>query len=69
MALTPFQEGVIAAKSGISESHNPHPPGTDHHQLWREGYEAAQAVQVVEERGSGVQQKIPGESSSHGPKG
>ena len=43
-AITPFQEGVVAAKSATNATSNPYLPGTDTHAAWGKGYMAAEAA-------------------------
>ncbi|MBL8581174.1 MAG: hypothetical protein JNL61_02960 [Rhizobiaceae bacterium] len=38
---TPFEDGVIAAETGMSKDDNPHPKGTPAHSDWNAGFEAA----------------------------
>ena len=63
MALTPFQEGVVAAKLGKRIETNPYRPGTDMCALWSEGFVAALAVTDSE---ADVEQ---GKALPIGPKG
>lgn len=37
----PFDEGVIAAETGMSKDDNPYPPGTPANSDWNAGYESA----------------------------
>ncbi len=39
--MSPFDEGVVAAETGMSKDDNPYRPGTDAHSDWNAGYEAA----------------------------
>lgn len=48
MSTTPFQQGVIAAKSGDNRELNPYPDGTDPHAAWLDGYIAANAACLVQ---------------------
>jgi hypothetical protein len=38
MGIGPYDEGVIAATSGMSEDDNPYAEGTDAHREWHTGY-------------------------------
>ena len=44
MALTPFQEGVFAAKTNAGAANNPYAVGTAEFATWSKGYEAVQAA-------------------------
>jgi hypothetical protein len=39
--MSPFDEGVVAAETGMSKDDNPYRPGTDAHSDWNAGYEAS----------------------------
>ncbi len=39
--MTPYDGGVVADTSGMSENANPYAEGTDAHAKWAEGYESA----------------------------
>lgn len=38
--MSPFDEGVLAAETGMAKDDNPYKPGTDAHSDWKAGYEA-----------------------------
>ena len=56
MDLTPFQEGVIAAKSGDGTALNPYLLGTDTHDAWLKGHAAVesalQSENIIEQNAS-----------------
>jgi ribosome modulation factor len=39
--MSPFEEGVMAAQTGMSKDDNPYQPGTPQHSDWKAGYETA----------------------------
>jgi hypothetical protein len=39
--MSPFDEGVLAAETGMARDDNPYKPGTDAHSDWNAGYDAA----------------------------
>jgi hypothetical protein len=39
--MSPFDEGVVAAETGMSRDDNPYRPGTDAHSDWNAGYQSA----------------------------
>jgi hypothetical protein len=47
--MTPFDEGVAAARTGMSKDDNPYRPGTEAHSDWNAGYKsAAEAAEATE---------------------
>lgn len=39
--MSPFDEGVVAARGGRPKEDNPYKPGTDAHSEWNSGYKTA----------------------------
>ncbi|EHK54437.1 hypothetical protein [Allomesorhizobium alhagi] len=38
--MSPFDQGVVAAETGMSKDDNPYQPGTSAHSDWNAGYES-----------------------------
>jgi hypothetical protein len=39
--MSPFDQGVMAAETGMSRDDNPYKPGTDAYSDWNAGYDSA----------------------------
>ena len=61
--MSPFDEGVAAAQTGMSKDDNPYEPGTGAHSDWNAGYksavEADEAMELDDDTNRGLHEKDP----------